>query len=388
VAWRKKQPILPAFKSGVSRLMSSFVSGAKNMIGIGLATASAGIVVGTVSLTGVGLVLASMVEYISGGFLPVALVLTAMLSIVLGMGLPTTANYIIVSTLLAPVIYNISAAYGLGVPLLAVHMFCLYFGVMADATPPVALAAFAASGISGGNPFKTGVQGFIYELRTAVLPFVFLYNQEILLLNIKNGFHLLWIIITSLLACFAFACATHRFFLVKARWWEVILLLGSMVFLFRPDIPQNALYPPFHERPPSRIMESVEELRPDDFIRLHLLTTFRSGRVVDQVVVLPNVGSTPQQRLTQAGVFLGWEDDVLMLSNVGFSSRLEKLGVNMENPTEVLGIELPNRDRPEKWLFSIPGVFLLLIVVLAQLRRRGRSKILLEKTLDLRPRAG
>ncbi|MDR0622575.1 MAG: TRAP transporter permease [Deltaproteobacteria bacterium] len=373
VAWRKKQPILPAFKHGVSRLMGSFVSGAKNMIGIGLATASAGIVVGTVSLTGVGLVLASMVEYISGGFLPVALVLTAMLSIILGMGLPTTANYIIVSTLLSPVIFNLSAAYGLGVPLLAVHLFCLYFGVMADATPPVALAAFAASGISGGNPFKTGVQGFIYELRTAVLPFVFLYNQEILLLNIKNVFHLMWVIATSLLACMAFASATHRFFLVKTRWWELIFLLGSMVFLFRPDIPHDAMYPPYHERPPEQIMESVEELKPDEYMRLHLLTTFRDGRVVDQVVVLPVRGNNAQQRLSQAGVYLGWENDVLMLSNVGFSSRLEKLGVNMDDPTQVLGIEMPNRDRPAKWMFSSPGLLLLLVVVLNQIRRRRRE---------------
>ncbi|MDR2366840.1 MAG: TRAP transporter permease [Deltaproteobacteria bacterium] len=373
VAWRKKRPILPAFKHGVSRLMGSFVGGAKNMIGIALATASAGIVVGTVSLTGVGLVLATMVEFISGGFLPVILLLTAMLSIILGMGLPTTANYIIVSTLLSPIIYNLSAAYGLGIPLLAVHLFCLYFGVMADATPPVALAAFAASGISGGNPFKTGVQGFIYELRTAVLPFVFIYNQEILLLNIKNGLHLIWIIITSLLACMAFACATHRFFLVKTRWWELIFLLASMVFLFRPDIPQNYFYPPFHERSPAQLMASVGELTQDDYIRLRLRTSFRGGRVVEQVVVLPNKGETPERRLAQAGVFLAWENDVLMVSNVGFSSRLEKLGINMDDPTQVLGIEMPNRDRPDKWLFSVPGLFLLAAVFLNQLRRRKRD---------------
>jgi hypothetical protein len=284
--------------------------------------------------------------------------------------LPTTANYIIVSTLLAPIIYNLSAANGLGVPLLAAHLFCLYFGVMADATPPVALAAFAASGISGGNPFKTGVQGFIYELRTAVLPFVFLYDQEILLLNIKNAFHLIWVIVTSLLACLAFACATHRFFLIKNRWWKEILLLVAMVFLFRPDIPQNMLYPPYHERPPERILESVAELGPHENIRLHLLTTFRSGRVVDQVVVQPNQGDTTERRLAQAGVFLGWDNDVLMFSNVSFSSRLERLGVNMDDPTQVLGIEIPKRNRPDKWMFASPSLLLLAIVVLNKIRRR------------------
>jgi TRAP transporter 4TM/12TM fusion protein len=382
LAWRRGKPVVPVIKLGISRLLSSFINGAKNMVGIGLATASAGIVVGSVSLTGVGLVLAMMVEYISGGFLPVALVLTAMLSILLGMGLPTTANYIIVSTLLAPVIYNLSAAYGLGIPLLAVHLFCLYFGVMADATPPVALAAFAAAGISGGNPFKTGVQGFIYELRTAVLPFVFLYNQEILLLNIKNVFHLMWVLITSILACLAFACATHRFLLVKTRWWEVVFLVASMVFLFRPDIPQNYIYPPFHERPPEEVLETVAKLSSEDYIRLHLLTHFKNGRVVDQVVVLPNKGNTPEQRLAQAGVVLGWEDDgTLMVTNVVFGSRLERLGINMEDPTQVLGAEEPNHNRPPKWLFSIPGTFLLAVVVIAQLRRR--KKKLTDKKVNL-----
>ena len=148
-----------------------------------------------------------MVEAVSGGYLPLILIMTAMLSLILGMGLPTTANYIIVSTLLAPVIYNLSAASGLAVPLLAVHLFCLYFGVMADATPPVALAAFAASGISGGDPFKTGLQGFFYEMRTAILPFVFLYNPEILLINIRSIPHLLWVILTAVLACICFASA-------------------------------------------------------------------------------------------------------------------------------------------------------------------------------------
>jgi TRAP transporter 4TM/12TM fusion protein len=370
VAWRRRQPIGPAIKFGVSRFLSSMVGGAKNMVGIGLATASAGIVVGSVSLTGVGQVLASMVEIISGGYLPVVLVMTAMLSIVLGMGLPTTANYIIVSTLLAPVIYNLSAAHGLGIPYLAVHLFCLYFGVMADATPPVALAAFAASGISGGDPFKTGVQGFIYELRTAVLPFVFLYNQEILLLNIQNAFHFVWVLVTSILACLAFASATQRFMLVKTRWWEVIFLLVAMIFLFRPDIPQNRVFPAFHELPPGRVLETVGDLSPDDSIRLRLVTSFRDGRVVDQVVVLPNQGSSAEERLAQAGVFVGWEEGRLMIVNVAYNSRLEKLGVNMNDPTEVLGVEVANLDRPPKWLFSIPGLFFLAVVVVSQIRRR------------------
>ncbi|MDR0355140.1 MAG: TRAP transporter permease [Deltaproteobacteria bacterium] len=373
VAWRRGEPIKPALKFGVSRLLSSMVNGAKNMVGIGLATASAGIVVGSVSLTGVGQVLASVVEIISGGYLPIVLILTAMLSILLGMGLPTTANYIIVSTLLSPVIYNLSAAHGLGIPLLAVHLFCLYFGVMADATPPVALAAFAASGISGGDPFKTGVQGFFYELRTAILPFVFLYNQEILFLHIQNAVHFIWILLTSLMACMAFACATQRFMLIKTRWWEVILLLSAMVFLFRPDIPQNRLYAPFIEAPPEKVLETIEQLPPEANIRLHIVTDFGT-RELDQVVVMPFKGDGAEERLASVGVYLAWEGDRLMIDDIAYNSRLEKLGVNMDDPTQVLGAETVNADRPPKWLFSVPGLFLFGLVFLSQ---RSRRKLML-----------
>ena len=106
------------------------------------------------------------------------LFLVAILSLILGMGLPTTANYIVVSSLMAPVIITISAQSGLIVPLIAVHMFVFYFGILADDTPPVGLAAFAASAISGGDPFRTGIQGFMYDIRTAILPFLFIFNTS------------------------------------------------------------------------------------------------------------------------------------------------------------------------------------------------------------------
>ncbi|MDL2317066.1 TRAP transporter permease [Desulfovibrio sp. OttesenSCG-928-A18] len=373
IAWLRRQPVLPAFKFGLSRLLSSLVAGAKNMVGIGLATASAGIVVGAVSLTGVGQVLASVVETISMGYLPLVLVLTAMLAIILGMGLPTTANYIIVSTLLAPVIYNISASQGLAIPLVAVHLFCLYFGVMADATPPVALAAFAASGISGGDPFKTGVQGFVYELRTAVLPFVFLYNQEILLLNIQSIPHLFWVLITAVLACMAFASATQRFMFTHTRWWEVIFLIAAMIIMFRPDLLQDRLFQPYKTLPPDKVMETVAGLGKDDTMRLFIRTEFiDDGRIRDQVLALPVEGADAEERLAKVGLILEQEGDKLMFFDVAINSRVEKLGVNMDDPTWVLGIEIPN-ERPAKWMFSGPGIVLFALVVLSQLRRKRKE---------------
>ncbi|MBQ4133492.1 MAG: TRAP transporter permease, partial [Desulfovibrionaceae bacterium] len=262
LAWMRKKPLGPALRKGANSLFDSLIAGSRNMVGIALATATAGIIVGSVSLTGIGQVLAAVVETVSMGILPLVLVFTAILALILGMGLPTTANYIIVSTLLAPIIYNLAAANGLAVPLVGVHLFCLYFGVMADATPPVALAAFAASGISGGDPFKTGVQGFFYEMRTAILPFVFVYNPEILLIGIQSAWHLIWVIFTATLACLCFASVTQRFMLTRTRWWELALLVAAMIALFRPTILQDLMYDPYERHSGGQVLEQVEKLAP------------------------------------------------------------------------------------------------------------------------------
>jgi TRAP-type uncharacterized transport system fused permease subunit len=140
------------------------------MIGIGVATSAAGIVVGTVTLTGIGLVMTEFVEFISGGNLMLILLFTAVISLILGMGLPTTANYIVVSTLMAPVIVELGAQNGLIVPLIAVHLFVFYFGILADDTPPVGPGRLCGRGHIRGRPIRTGIQGFTYDIRTACCP--------------------------------------------------------------------------------------------------------------------------------------------------------------------------------------------------------------------------
>ncbi|MCP4363499.1 MAG: TRAP transporter permease, partial [Chloroflexi bacterium] len=209
-----------SFKSGFDDLIEGMVSGARNMIGIGVATSAAGIVVGTVTLTGIGLVMTEFVEFISGGNLMLILVFTAVISLILGMGLPTTANYIVVSTLMAPVIVDLGAQNGLIVPLIAVHLFVFYFGILADDTPPVGLAAFAAAGISGGDPIRTGIQGFTYDIRTAVLPFMFIFNTQLLIIGVANWLHLVIVIVAAIAAMLAFAAATQGYFLTKSRIYE------------------------------------------------------------------------------------------------------------------------------------------------------------------------
>ena len=209
----------------INDIKFGFINGAKNMIGVGVATTAAGLIVGTVTLTGVGQLIIGWVEFIAAGNLFLILLFTAIISLILGMGLPTTANYIVVSSLMAPVIMSLGAANNVAIPLIAAHMFVFYFGILADDTPPVGLAAYAAAAISKGDPIRTGIQGFIYDIRTAVLPFLFIFNTQLLMIGIGNIFNFILVVISSIIAILLFASATQGYWLVRNRWWESVALL-------------------------------------------------------------------------------------------------------------------------------------------------------------------
>ncbi|HEY5636436.1 MAG TPA: TRAP transporter permease, partial [Burkholderiales bacterium] len=247
--FRGRGAIGASVKLGLRELLEGMVAGARNMIGIGVATAAAGIIVGTVSLTGIGLVMTELVELISGGNVMIMLVLVAVISLILGMGLPTTANYIVVSTLMAPVVVELGAQSGLLVPLIAVHMFVFYFGLMADVTPPVGLASFAAAAIARTDPIKTGVTAFFYSMRTAVLPFLFIFNTQLLMIGIDSWWHLVLTVVSATVAMLLFAAATQGYFLVRTRWYETLALFLITFTLFRPGFWWDMVYPPFERAP-------------------------------------------------------------------------------------------------------------------------------------------
>ncbi|PKO56677.1 MAG: C4-dicarboxylate ABC transporter, partial [Betaproteobacteria bacterium HGW-Betaproteobacteria-21] len=232
--FRGTGPFAPALREGFNDLFTGLVTGARNMIGIGIATATAGIIVGTVTLTGIGLAMTELVEILSGGNLMIMLCLVAVICLILGMGLPTTANYIVVSTLMAPVVVELGAQTGLLVPLIAVHLFVFYFGLMADVTPPVGLASYAAAGIAKSDPIKTGFTAFGYSARTAILPFMFIFNTQLLLIGITDAFHLIMTIDSATLASLMFAAATQGWFITRNRIHETLILLLVTFSLFRP----------------------------------------------------------------------------------------------------------------------------------------------------------
>ena len=358
---------------GFHDLFDGLVAGARNMIGIGVATAAAGIVVGTVTLTGIGLVMTEFVEFISGGNLILILIFTAIISLILGMGLPTTANYIVVSTLMAPVIVTLGAEQGLIVPLIAVHLFVFYFGILADDTPPVGLAAFAAAAISGGDPIRTGIQGFTYDIRTAILPFIFIFNTELLLIGVESLGHLLVVVIAAVIAMLVFAAATQGFFLVKNRIWETVALLVVAFALFRPGFFWDMVFPPLQDKPASELTQVAEQAAPDSQLRVTLAGEKLDGTPYQKTVMLP-MGSAGSgaDRLTEAGMELREEDGKFLVDNVGFGSAAEKAGVDFDQ--EVLSIQIPT-DRPPKQLVFLPALALLALVWIMQRGRRGKLRV-------------
>ncbi|MDJ0880587.1 MAG: TRAP transporter permease [Gammaproteobacteria bacterium] len=357
-----------ANKKAFSDLIEGMVSGARNMIGIGVATAAAGIVVGTVTITGVGLVMTEFVEFISGGNLILMLLLTAMISLILGMGLPTTANYIVVSTLMAPVIVSLGAANGLIVPLIAVHLFVFYFGILADDTPPVGLAAYAAAAISQGDPIRTGIQGFTYDIRTAILPFMFIFNTELIMIGITGPVHFVVVALGCMAGMIAFSAATQGFYLVRNTALEGILLLVIAFTFFQPGYWWDKIYPPLEESSASQIFKIIDKTETDAQLRLRVVGETLEGKLVDKTVMLQMpAAASPQERLTEAGLELKESDDKWLVDNVVFGSAAEKAGIDFD--WEVKSIQTKT-DRPPKHLMYGPAIVLFLLVYFLQRQRR------------------
>ena len=246
-AYLKKEPIGPAFKQSGIDILSALASGARNMVSVALATAAAGIIVGVVAL-GLGGLITQIVETISGGNIYLMLIITALASLTIGMGLPTTATYIVMASLTAPVIVHIGGGAGFIVPLMSAHLFCFYFGILADDTPPVGLAAYAAAAIAKSPPIATGLQGFMYDIRTAILPFMFIFNSDLILHNITNWPQGILIFLMACFGNFAFASATQMWFVAKVRFYEIPLLLSVTVALMRPDAVASWIGIPHDQR--------------------------------------------------------------------------------------------------------------------------------------------
>ncbi|MDZ7759796.1 MAG: TRAP transporter permease [Desulfovermiculus sp.] len=230
----QQNPSNYALRRTLYEIFSSLEAGAKNMAGIAAACASCGIIIGVVTLTGLGLKMATLISAAAGNSLFLALLFSVFACIILGMGLPTTATYIIMAAMTAPAILHISDNLGIGLPIIAVHLFVFYYGIVADDTPPVGLCAYAAAGIAGSDPIKTGLKSFRLDLAAFTLPFMFIYNPKLLMIN-TNATELAYLLPMCILGMFCWSVFIQGYWLVKTFLWERFVYVILAFFLVNPS---------------------------------------------------------------------------------------------------------------------------------------------------------
>ena len=355
------------FEQGFRDLKTGLIAGARNMIGVAIATSTAGIIVGTVTLTGIGLVLSEVVELISAGNLLLMLAMVAVASLILGMGVPTTANYIIVSTLMAPVVAQLASESGLIVPLIAIHLFVFYFGIMADVTPPVGLAAYAAAGIAKTDPMLTGFTAFWYSIRTSVLPFMFIYNTQLILVGITSIPQFIMVVVFAIGASLVFVAASQNWFITRSRWYESAILLLVAFSMFRPNFWMDMIYPPYNKVAPTELMQVIEKAPANEQLRVWIEGEDVNGKMVKRGVLLPLTEPGPAaERLGRFGVQLMPAGDQIDVVSVKFRSKAAKAG--FEQGQKIIALEV-EADRPSPNWMLLPTLGVLGFIVLLQRRR-------------------
>ena len=360
-----------AFQDGLKKWFNETIvgleKGALNMVGVGIAIATAGIIVGAVGSTGLSTNLIIVIETIAKDNVVILLFLTIILCLLLGMGLPTTANYVVVASLMATVLVDVGNASGYIFPLIAVHLFVFYFGLMADVTPPVGLASYAAAAISGGDPLKTGVQALWYSLRTGILPIVFLFNHELLLIGVENFWHAIVVIITSLVGILVFTAATQGWFINKLKWYEIVIFLFISLSFLAPEFVLNKFSPKYNQQLLSAV--KIQSLSFEPEREVHIKVTRRTEYGDRYKLFVINKGSFKEEfNLGAYGLELVQEKDDLVIKNLDWKGLAKKSGI--ENGDIISNFKIENLERPNKAVIYPFAAFLLFIFGLINYRRR------------------
>ena len=334
------------FKKGLldwyNQTVVGFQKGAINMVGVGIAIATAGIIVGAVGSTGLSTNLIIVIETIARDNVIILILLTIVLCLLLGMGLPTTANYVVVASLMATVLVDVGNASGFVFPLIAVHLFVFYFGLMADVTPPVGLASYAAAAISGGDPLKTGLQAIWYSLRTGILPIVFLFNHELLLIGVDNIWHALLVIVTSLTGILVFTAATQRWFINKLRFYEIIAFLIISLSFLAPDFVLNKFYPKFNEQKLSADVIQNLTFNPEKEVHIKVTRLTGYGERYKLFVIDENKFEN-DYKIENYGINLIEQDNKLIVDKLDWKGEAKKSGIQIGDIISNFKIENPNR---------------------------------------------
>jgi len=361
----KQSNFQDALKTWFNQTIVGFEKGAINMVGVGIAIATAGVIVGAVGSTGLSTNLIVVIESVAKDNVVILLFLTIILCLLLGMGLPTTANYVVVASLMAMVLVDVGNASGFIFPLIAVHLFVFYFGLMADVTPPVGLASYAAAAISGGDPLRTGVQAFWYSLRTGILPIVFLFNHELLLIGVENIWHALLVIITSLIGILVFTAATQRWFFNKLRWYEIIVFLFISISLLSPDFILNKFYPKYNYKDLNNIHSL--NLEPNKEVHLKVTRSSEYGERYKLFVIQKNTFKN-NFNLKEYGINLFKNEDKIVVDTLKQNGLAKKEGFATGDFISEFKIE--NLDRPNKAIVYPFAILLLFVFGYLNYRRK------------------
>jgi len=354
-----------ALKIWFNQTIVGFEKGALNMVGVGIAIATAGIIVGAVGSTGLSTNLIIVIESIAKDNVAILLFLTIILCLLLGMGLPTTANYVVVASLMATVLVDVGNASGFIFPLIAVHLFVFYFGLMADVTPPVGLASYAAAAISGGDPLRTGLQAFWYSLRTGILPIVFLFNHELLLIGIENIWHGLVVIITSLLGILVFTSATQGWFVKRLKWYEIMVFLLISISLLSPEFVLNKFYPKYNYKDIDKI--NVIKLDPNKEVRFKVTRPSAYGERYKLFVIKKSTFEN-EYNMDEYGINLIKDKNRIVVDTLKWNGKAKKDGFEIGDYISEFKIE--NSDRPDKKIIYPIAILLLLIFGYLNSRRK------------------
>ena len=360
----KENDYKDGLKVWFNQTIIGFEKGALNMVGVGIAIATAGIIVGAVGSTGLSTNLIIVIESIARDNVIILLFLTIILCLLLGMGLPTTANYVVVASLMATVLVDVGNASGFIFPLIAVHLFVFYFGLMADVTPPVGLASYAAAAISGGDPLRTGVQAFWYSLRTGILPIVFLFNHELLLIGVENIWHALTVIVTSLAGILVFTSATQGWFINKLRWYEIIIFLFISISLLSPEFVLNKFYPKYNYIDINNINKI--KLDPKKEVQFKVTRISEYGERYKLFVINKDTFKE-EYNIKEYGMNVIKENERYIVNTLKWNGNAKKSGFEMGDYISEFKIE--NADRPSKIIIYPLAIFLLLIFGFLNSRR-------------------
>ena len=341
----KQQNYKNAFKIWYNQTIVGFQKGAINMVAVGIAIATAGVIVGAVGSTGLSTNLIIVIESVARDNVIILILLTIVLCLLLGMGLPTTANYVVVASLMSMVLVDVGNASGFIFPLIAVHLFVFYFGLMADVTPPVGLASYAAAAISRADPIKTGIQAFWYSLRTGILPIVFIFNNELLLIGSESFWHGLLVVSTSLIAILVFTAATQGWFINRLRWYEIIIFIVISMSLFRPGYILDQFSPKFDNKEVN--VQEISSLKLDPSRDVHIKITRRT-EYGDRyrLFVIEKKSFESKYSLEEAGIVLADIEGRITVDNLKWNGLAKKMGV--ETGDVISEFKIQNLDRPNK----------------------------------------